>query len=755
MAEECPPDTVPKRPRSDPPVQTSCMQRESLDAGTRETTARQDDRHGDPYITNICDDVNDGDPYPNLTDHEVTDATADNRNDVSENNAGISAFVLDYLNMRGIQLPWSALYQNPMFEQNTQNPDLVYSQNAMSPNPTYAPSADNTDVECSQNVSDSDETYESDVCPEPAHRPATTDSDCNPRTTPLTAVSAEADTGPSVRPKSTFTPTNNDLHIKPYAIRYQGDGENGILEGRGTPYAVRYQEDDEDDIIDADGNRRTRPDDVDTITPYAVARMSQYDMTDERRRDAPMNDGDTSASHRNMQRIRQHWRALQHQGVIDPTTMRNALNQNPMYVPNIPQQAARILSTTPIPTHPACCSSGPTEMANLSTMRAKVETPTNNARDATLSPTSSSSEVTSDATAVTTTSPITTPFVTKTSVTTTFITTTFDTTTSSTNFAATKIPTTSKMSSYQTTMSFDTTRIEVSTGRVITTTIHKGSHGKIVKPEKITLGGKGKSPGQFNYPRGVAMSVDSEIYVADIYNRRVQVFNKNGAFLRFFKTVHTVPGKTKRTIAPYDVAIDAKGFIWVAGVVRINGIKVVKYSQSGQQIFTIAFTASAYTPTIAANAPNNNIVVAAKPNFIFVLRPDGSLYKRFQLVRGVESGYVAFSNEGNILFTDVRSQAVQVYTQDGGKLFQFGGKGSGEGQLRIPTGICTDSSGHIFVSNRKNKRIDMFTSRGKFVRTVVRMKSPWGLACGPDRQLVVTDVRSHTITIIPRELVLL
>ncbi|XP_019621344.1 PREDICTED: tripartite motif-containing protein 3-like [Branchiostoma belcheri] len=493
-----------------------------------------------------------------------------------------------------------------MSEQNTQNPDLVYSQNAMSQNPTYSPSADNTDVECSQNISDSDETYESDVCPEPAHRPATIDSDCNPRTTPLTAVSAEADTGPSVRPKSTFTPTNNDPHIKPYAIRYQGDGENGILAGRGTPYAVRYQEDDDDDI-----------------TTYAVAHMSQYDMTDVSRRDAPMNDGDTSASHRNMQRIRQHWRALQHQGVIDPTTMRNALNQNPMYVPNIPQQAAR------------------------------------------------------------------------------------------------------------------------------------RSHGKIIKPEKITLGGKGKSPGQFNYPRGVAMSVDSEIYVADIYNRRVQVFSKNGAFLRFFKTVYTVPGQTKRTIAPYDVAIDAKGFIWVAGVVRINGIKVVKYSQSGQQIFTIAFTASAYTPTIAANAPNNNIVVAAKPNFIFVLRPDGSLYKRFQLVRGVESGYVAFSNEGNILFTDVRSQAVQVYTQDGGKLFQFGGKGSGEGQLRLPMGICTDSSGHIFVSNRKNKRIDMFTSRGKFVRTVVRMKSPWGLACGPDRQLVVTHVRSHTITIIPRELVLL
>ncbi|XP_078603314.1 E3 ubiquitin-protein ligase TRIM32-like [Branchiostoma floridae x Branchiostoma japonicum] len=320
--------------------------------------------------------------------------------------------------------------------------------------------------------------------------------------------------------------------------------------------------------------------------------------------------------------------------------------------------------------------------------------------------------------------------------------------------ATTTFTSTSKMSTYQTTIPFDTTRpeTELSINSAVPTSINKESDGRVLmKP--ITFGGKGKSPGKFQYPNAVAVSAENEIYVLDVDNRRIQVFNKNGVFLRLFKTVYEVPGKEKQTIHPYDVAIDANGFVWVVGDIR-DELQVVQYSQIGQQMSTVDPKSTTSFPAIAVNVLNGNIAVVTKGNTIFVFLPDGSVYNRFQLVGGVDVSFVTFNNEGNILFTDAMRNTVHEYTRDGDKLFQFGSKGRGEGQLRSPARICTDSSGNIFVSNMRNKRFDMFTSRGEFVRTVFSTKSPVGLACGPDGQLVVTDARSHSVTIIPRQLVL-
>ncbi|CAH1267452.1 Hypp3745 [Branchiostoma lanceolatum] len=324
-------------------------------------------------IPKSCDEYNDGNHHPNPS--AVTDVTAENENDVSGNNAGMLISDGDDSKMRDIRHPPSALYQHPMCEHDTPNPDLMYSQNALSANPMYPSIAINgsSNLEYQRNVRNPNQIYEPDVCSEPAHRPA--NSDGTPSIEPLAAthqevhdddddnnkpttsdaaaeikeidvvndVAVEVNAVPFVRPKSTSRPVNIDLYIRPYAVRYPTHDDNR----GGTPYAGRHQEDDEDEIppeIDgADGNRRTyhtAPDDID-ITPYAVAYMCQYDMTDVTRRDASMNDADTSASVRddsNVQRIQHDWRTLHHQ---HPSSIPNFLNPNAMYVPNVPQQAAR------------------------------------------------------------------------------------------------------------------------------------------------------------------------------------------------------------------------------------------------------------------------------------------------------------------------------------------------------------------------------------------------------------------------------
>jgi DNA-binding beta-propeller fold protein YncE len=44
----------------------------------------------------------------------------------------------------------------------------------------------------------------------------------------------------------------------------------------------------------------------------------------------------------------------------------------------------------------------------------------------------------------------------------------------------------------------------------------------------LNLGEGGTNPGQFGLPAGIAIGLDNKIYVADSYNRRIQVFQYIG-----------------------------------------------------------------------------------------------------------------------------------------------------------------------------------------------------------------------------------
>ena len=72
-------------------------------------------------------------------------------------------------------------------------------------------------------------------------------------------------------------------------------------------------------------------------------------------------------------------------------------------------------------------------------------------------------------------------------------------------------------------------------------------------------------PGQFSVPTNVAVDADGNLYVTDMYNNRVEVFDADGNFIRQWGKSGDRPGTFSR---PKGIAIDADGHVWVADAVQ-------------------------------------------------------------------------------------------------------------------------------------------------------------------------------------------
>ncbi|KAI8514013.1 hypothetical protein Bbelb_083370 [Branchiostoma belcheri] len=267
------------------------------------------------------------------------------------------------------------------------------------------------------------------------------------------------------------------------------------------------------------------------------------------------------------------------------------------------------------------------------------------------------------------------------------------------------------------------------------------------KSKPIVFGGQGKSPGQMQDPNGVAVSADNEILVADMVNKRVQVFSMNGVFLRLFPT--EVPGGDGRAMYPTDVDIDGEGRIWVVGKDRVTSgaVTVVQYGTNGLPLTTFDVKRLTWYPNIAVNERYNKIIVVAG-NELFKFKPNGSLDGSFGKKEGNRLQYVTSDRDGNILVTVSSLPGVLVYDHNGQRLFSFRTAVTG-----VAGGICMDPQGHLMVADWANGRVDMFTSRGEFVRMVVNVTKPRGIALGPGGQLVVIDSSDYIVRIFPRWMV--
>jgi DNA-binding beta-propeller fold protein YncE len=102
---------------------------------------------------------------------------------------------------------------------------------------------------------------------------------------------------------------------------------------------------------------------------------------------------------------------------------------------------------------------------------------------------------------------------------------------------------------------------------------------------------------------------------------------------------------------------------------------------------------------------------------------------------------VAVAADGSLYVTDGYGNArVHKFAPDGRLLFSWGEPGSGPGQFNLPHGIALDRSGRVYVADRENSRIQLFTPEGKYLTEWTDVARPMQVLLDRQERVFVVEV---------------
>ena len=115
---------------------------------------------------------------------------------------------------------------------------------------------------------------------------------------------------------------------------------------------------------------------------------------------------------------------------------------------------------------------------------------------------------------------------------------------------------------------------------------------------------------------------------------------------------------------------------------------------------------------------------------------------------------VAVNARDEIAVTDHGNRRVQIFSIDGNYLRSFGRQGNKNGEFQFPRGIAFHKNGNIFVVDSGNARIQIFSGEGKYISSFggrgsldSRLSYPWGLSVDSDGNIIVADKGNKLIKI--------
>ena len=239
------------------------------------------------------------------------------------------------------------------------------------------------------------------------------------------------------------------------------------------------------------------------------------------------------------------------------------------------------------------------------------------------------------------------------------------------------------------------------------------------------FGQKGQGDGQFLVPYGLDYDVRDHVWVADRGNHRIQQFDSSGNFISKFGNLDghpsSAPGKFDN---PRHVEVDkALKFVYVADSKNnriqqfdVNGTFVKGIGKFGDK------PGEFNLPTTIEMDSKGNFFVTERGNEriqkfdsdwhpILSWGSKGSSNNQFCHLE-----HLALDKYDNVYVSDPQSDPgcsmkarVLKFDNDGNFITKFGSTETGSGRLGDPEHLALDNEGNVYVSDRKNNKILVFS----------------------------------------------
>ncbi|NMM22444.1 MAG: hypothetical protein HHJ11_02900 [Phycicoccus sp.] len=225
-----------------------------------------------------------------------------------------------------------------------------------------------------------------------------------------------------------------------------------------------------------------------------------------------------------------------------------------------------------------------------------------------------------------------------------------------------------------------------------------------------------KSTGAAHQPVYVAVDpITSDVYVSDRPAQAVYVYDAKGAYRRTF----TPHGDLGGGWQPLGLAFDARGVLYVTDVSGTSH-RVLVFGRDGTLARTFGAADKLVFPNgIAIDKQGTAYVSDSNNGRLVTFDPAG---KRGSTInRGVGSGDLglprgAAIDESNRLYVvDTSAHDVKVYRIPAGKsplprfIGTFGAEGQLDGTFEYPNGVVADSRSRIYVTDRENNRVQVWS----------------------------------------------
>lgn len=218
-----------------------------------------------------------------------------------------------------------------------------------------------------------------------------------------------------------------------------------------------------------------------------------------------------------------------------------------------------------------------------------------------------------------------------------------------------------------------------------------------------------KAPCKLSFPYGIAADEKGNVYVADLYDGGIAMFDAKGKFIKYFL------GK-KAIIHPGGLRIFGNKVY----VTEITNSKVYVYDMTGKMLMEVGKGGTKPGELLAPNAltvdSDGTIYIVDTGNQrVEVFDKTGKFLKMFN---GSSDGKgpsvlvnprgIGIDSSGNILVVSNMTHTVFGFDKQGKQVFTFGGNGGETNKFSLPNGLFINSNGDIYVTDTINQRVAVY-----------------------------------------------